>query len=178
MTKLTIGLLLFATVVGGCGRSNPPPSAAVSTAGPRGLATAAPLPADMQGDWVFNHARTLAEWKKAMTPTEYQQIAGVANAMAHGAGHQLHPDITIAGSAIDGVGGSLQPSYDLTSWQSNGAVVEGTAIWHEDKHDPGDMTDTPISLKRVGPELWFVQDVNAGPAEGWLVFDRPGASAP
>ncbi|MCC7409801.1 MAG: hypothetical protein IT442_17175 [Phycisphaeraceae bacterium] len=54
-----------------------------------------------------------------------------------------------------------------------GDVLVGTAVWHEDIHDPGDSSHVSVTLKLTGDRLEFsfcpLDDPSPAPA---LIFNR------
>ncbi len=69
-------------------------------------------------------------------------------------------DIEIRGAQITQQGGFLQAQYDLLDYRSENGRIVGTALWHEDKHDPGDATEIKITLERNGDKLIFTREID------------------
>ena len=67
-------------------------------------------------------------------------------------------DIEIRGTQITQLGGLLQAQYDLLDYRSEGGRIVGTALWHEDQHDPGDASEIKISLELSGDELTLTRE--------------------
>ncbi len=129
-------------------------SASLSTPDFTGLATARPLPLDMQGDWYFNEPLTLAAWKKSMTPRQYQvNIDSLPQLKA--VGIPLHVDLRISGNAAIGQRAVLMPRYDFTRWDVTEGAITARAWHHEDQYDPGDMYEIDLRLQVSGKELWW-----------------------
>ena len=75
-------------------------------------------------------------------------------------------DIEIRGTRITQLGGILQAQYDLLDYRADDGTITGTALWHEDKHDPGDASEIKVTLELSGDKLVFTgEDIEEGVAE-------------
>lgn len=52
-------------------------------------------------------------------------------------------------------GGALKQAFSLQTAKIDGGELAGEAIWHEDVHDPGDMSRQSILLRLDGDRLTF-----------------------
>ena len=60
--------------------------------------------------------------------------------------------LTVRGDTIR-YGSLIVGEFALVDPVVSGDVLESTALWHEDIHDPGDMTEVRVTLRREGEEL-------------------------
>ena len=60
--------------------------------------------------------------------------------------------LTIRGDTIR-YGSLIVGEFALIDPVVSGDVLESTALWHQDIHDPGDMTEVRVTLRREGEEL-------------------------
>lgn len=67
-------------------------------------------------------------------------------------------DIEIRGTRITQLGGLIQAQYDLLDYRSDNGRIVATALWHEDRHDPGDATEINVTLERTGDTLVFTRE--------------------
>ena len=144
---LVITVLAFAIGLAGCG----PLADTVASSG------ASSVPADLvpfQGKWKFDEDRSGDSSAPAEPATEEEQA--LLNAMK--AIGVVMSDIDIRGTQITQLGGILQAQYDLLDYRSEGGRIIGTALWHEDRHDPGDCTEIKVTLQRDGNTLIFTRE--------------------
>lgn len=45
------------------------------------------------------------------------------------------------------------PRYDLLRGEEKDGVLKGTVLWHEDKDDPGDTSETEMRVSLVNQKL-------------------------
>ncbi len=138
------------------------------------LATAPDLPAEVQGAWRFDRARTLEAWRQTLRPELLEQQMRFV-AMIDGYEQPIHSDLLVNGAAVIGQSetGGLEPQYDFTEWGRDGGVIRGNAWWHEDRRDAGDRTRQTLSLRLEGDVLWLgFGDGSEGTL--WLLFERGG----
>ena len=126
-----------------------------------GLPAAARVPAELetfQGKWKFDEAKSsFAEGEDdEQTAAPSAEQKAIINAMKQlGIGMS---DIEIRGTQITQLEGLLRAQYDLLDYKTQGGKIVGTALWHEDRHDPGDCTEIKITLKRDGDKLIFTRE--------------------
>ena len=60
--------------------------------------------------------------------------------------------LTVRGDTIR-YGSLIVGEFALLDPVVSGDVLESNALWHEDVHDPGDMTEVRVTLRREGEKL-------------------------
>lgn len=70
-------------------------------------------------------------------------------------GAPVMTDITISGSRIITCSGVLRQQYDLSDYRINADRIVATALWHEDRSDPGDASTVDVILQTDGTNLLF-----------------------
>jgi hypothetical protein len=162
------GSLLLATLVG-CGfQSSDRPDS-----GPFGRHNDVELLEPFQGEWTVSEDRTFDVWRRQGKAAQIEQTKEFRkrfaeatekeSALARGAMNmagldaalkQLHPDLSITGDTFVGHG-FLAQEYRLFAIHQHGPIVCAKAWFHEDRHDPGDMSKCWIRLERVKDEFHF-----------------------
>jgi hypothetical protein len=125
-----------------------------------GLSAAEKVPAELevfQGKWKFDEAKSFApegeDDGQAEMSAEEKAILGAMKQLG-----VVMSDIEIRGTQITQLEGLLRAQYDLLDYKSEGGKIVGTALWHEDRHDPGDCTEIKVSLQRSGDTLTFTRE--------------------
>ena len=168
MKAAVCGCILLATIVGCGSRSGDRPDS-----GPFGRHNDVKLLEPFQGAWTVNEDRTFDVWRrqgkgKAVEQTKemrkrFAEQKEKESALARGALNltgidaalkQLHPDLAITGDTFVGRG-FLSQEYRLFAIHNHGPIVCAKAWFHEDRHDPGDMSKCWVRLERVGDEFHF-----------------------
>jgi hypothetical protein len=109
-----------------------------------------------QGRWKFDEARTCREDGGSDDEEITAQDQALLDAMKQIG--VVMSDIEIRGTQITQLGGLIQAQYDLLDYSGQGDRVFATALWHEDRHDPGDATEIKVTLERTGDTLVFTRE--------------------
>ncbi len=138
-----------------------------------------------QGQWDCDRAGTFALWKsqgkgdRVQSAEEFEKHLDKEFAKKHDPTltelrrDSPHCDITIKGNIIFGRG-ALAEEHDLFALHAHGSVVCGKAWFHEDRHDPGDMSKVWIRLELVGDELRIhIKDGDFPDQEDADMLERP-----
>jgi len=125
-----------------------------------GLPAAARVPAELetvQGKWKFDRAKSslAAEGEDDREEMSAEDKAFIDAMKKLGIGMS---DIEIRGTQITQLEGLLRAQYDLLDYKTQGGKIVGTALWHEDRHDPGDCTEIKVTLQRDGDKLIFTRE--------------------
>jgi hypothetical protein len=140
-----ITVLAFVIGMAGCG----------PLANTMSLPATASVPTELvpfQGAWKYDAARS-AIANGASTEelsAEGQKFLDTMKALGVGMS-----DIEIRGTQITQQGGLLQAQYDLLNYRTEEGRIVGTALWHEDRHDPGDASEIKVTLELSGDALIF-----------------------
>jgi hypothetical protein len=124
----------------------------------------------LEGKWIFDaklyKANLLSE---ASTEGEKKQIEERFKQLAQQK-IPVHEDIDIKGTRIIG-SGLVPPQYDLFNLSVEEGKITGKAVWHEDRHDPGDACTVDVVLYVEKKTLHF----RVGLMGMWspYVFRRP-----
>ncbi len=162
------GCIILATLVG-CGSG----WGSGADDGPFGRHTDVKLLDRFRGEWTINEERTFDVWRrqgkadaveqtKAMRKrlAEVQERESATNRAAlkltgvEAALRRLHADLSVSGDTFVGHG-FLSEEYRLFAIHQHGEIVCAKAWFHEDRHDPGDMSKCWVRLERVGDEFHF-----------------------
>ena len=156
---LLITVVAFVVGLAGCG----PVGDSFSIAGTAGVPSEL---APFQGKWQLDQTKSFApegEADAAAQEASAEEKAFVEAMKKLGA---VMSDIEIRGTQITQLGGLLQAQYDLLDYKKDGGKIVGTALWHEDRHDPGDATEIKVTLQRDGDTLIFTRE-DDGEAEAF-----------
>jgi hypothetical protein len=168
MRTAVCGCIVLATLVG-CG-SRP---ADGPDNGPFGRHNDVKLLEPFQGEWTVSEDRTFDLWRrqgkgeaveqtkamrKRLTEVQEKKSAADRGAMklagVDAALRRLHADLSITGDTFIG-SGFLSQEYRLFAIHQHGPIVCAKAWFHEDRHDPGDMSKCWVRLERVGDDFHF-----------------------
>jgi len=72
------------------------------------------------------------------------------------------------------IGSVLVQEFSLKSAETEGDALRGRAVWHEDMHDPGDMSEVTVLLRLSGDRLEFSFAVEPAEAGAPFVYRRAG----
>jgi hypothetical protein len=154
---------VFMILAAGCGEREKPraPQVPGTRKEPGGQGDSAPVAALLekaQGKWFFNKDLYIARLKKAATTEEEKRRLSKRLALAETfekrLGRPIHADIEIRGKRIIGFG-KVEPQYDLRGLTARDGRLVGTALYHEDRHDPGDAFDVNVVLRPEREKLHF-----------------------
>jgi hypothetical protein len=84
--------------------------------------------------------------------------------------HTMFSPLTVRGDTIR-YGSLIVGEFALLDPVVTGDVLESTALWHEDIHDPGDMTEVRLTLRREGEKL-HLSIVDEDESEAVMVYRR------
>ena len=160
--------MVLATIVGcGSGYGSGPDD------GPFGRHTDVKLLEPFQGEWTISEERTFDVWRrqgkadaveqtkemrKRLAEVQEKESAAARGAMklagVEAALRRLHADLSVSGDTFVGRG-FLSQEYRLFAIHQHGEIVCAKAWFHEDRHDPGDMSKCWVRLERVGDEFHF-----------------------
>lgn len=122
-------------------------------------AASASVPSELapfQGKWIFDKLRLPGiEGEADDGPADPEEHALTKAMQQLGIGMT---DIEIRGTQITQLGGILQAQYDLLDYSADGDKIVGKALWHEDRHDPGDASEIKVTLQRDGDQLIFTRE--------------------
>jgi hypothetical protein len=121
--------------------------------GPFGPPHNSKLLSPFAGEWVFDFDKTIAAQKAA--GASEKDIEGIRKLYGdHPELGKLHPDLSIAGN--EAIGSEIPASeYRFFSVHQHGDKICGKAWFHEDRHDPGDMSKCYVRLKIKDNDLYF-----------------------
>lgn len=168
MRTAVCGCMLLVTIVGCGSRADGPDDGAF------GRHIDVKLLEPFQGEWTIDEPRTFDVWRRqgkgdAVEQTKemrkrFAEMKEKKSAVARGAMklagidaalNRLHPDLSITGDTFVGRNGFLSQEYRLFAIHQHGAIVCAKAWFHEDRHDPGDMSKCWLRLERVGDDFHF-----------------------
>ena len=144
--------------------------AACSCGRKRGSGAVPPELKDIQGSWRFDEERYLAEHRaQSKSEEEFQKVKSVLQRTER-MGAPVMSSISVEGRRIITKGGLLQQQFDLLECRRNGGRIVCRALWHEDRHDPGDASVIDLVISVSGNDL--TMQLGDGPGEVPFFFRR------
>jgi len=148
-------VLIMLTALTGCDQGGGNSSGGSSAPAPSSPApapvAAAPILTPFQGQWHFNQAKTLAQWRAGGVAA-----SEIAEAQAIAAQFPLHEDMRIESDLailLPSAKVPMEGSYQFFALHAHPQWVCGKAWHHEDRHDPGDMDKYYVRLAVVKGDL-------------------------
>lgn len=125
----------------------------------------------IQGDWFFDEARSLEEHDRAAKSKDEAEKLRKFHALMKANGTPVKSDIVVQGKRIIGKGRLLQEQFDILEFRRAGDKLVCKALWHEDRHDPGDASTITLVLQVTEGTLKFwLEDEDEPP----FFFKRKG----